>query len=450
MAGARVDRPHIPDGLVREIEEGRCVAFVGAGFAAPAVPGWKDLLTALLAKEPTPDEAQTAWVKALLEADWPASRDLEAAAQVLQDHHGEAFHTRLTEVVTAGYRPRKIEQRRRWLEGIPFDAILTTNFDPSLEGDLPGAKGYASILRSDAKPWMDRVQRQDPTRLVPTPTMQLHGRTSSPTGPTGVVFTTQDYRRLVHTTPGYLTFLRSVFATRTVLFLGVSFTDAYLNELRSEVLSVLGSRAQRPIAYAVLEDVSEVQARHLREHDGIEVLPYEVLPESTDGNRWIGFDRYLEELHRRTSPQAILGRAIKDRRILWVDLNPTNNEEGLPMLREAATVAGGRTTIEEVRTPSAALSYLDARAEGDGGSLGDQVDVIITHWGQTDGSDGGPAGAELLRLLRRREQAPPVVVFSLNVAGRREEALRRGATEYTWTWPGLFAELVRVLQDRRE
>lgn len=447
MAGARVDRPHIPDGLIREIEEGRCVAFVGAGFAAPAVPGWKDLLTALLEKEPKPDSQRREWVEALLKADWPASRDLEAAAQVLQDHHGEAFHARLAQVVLSEYEAEKIADRRRWLDGIPFDAVLTTNFDPSMDGLLPGSEAYATILRSDVQPWMDRVELDAPTQLVRTPIMQLHGRTSSPDG---VVFTTQDYRRLVHTTPGYTTFLRAVFATRTVLFLGVSFTDAYLNELRSEILSVLGSKGDRPIAYAVLEDVSEVQAQHMREHDGIEVLPYEVLPEAPDVNRWVGFDRYLKELHRRTSPQAILGRAIEGRRILWVDKNPENNMEGLPMLREAATVAGGRTTIEEVRTPSAALSYLDGRAEEDGGSLGDRVDVIITHWGETDGSDGGPAGVELLRLLRRREQAPPVVVFSRDVAGRREEALRRGATEYTWNWPDLFAELVRLLQGRSE
>ena len=40
-----------------------------------------------------------------------------------------------------------------------------------------------------------------------------------------------------------MTFLRSLFATSTVLFLGVSFTDAYLNELRSEVLAMLDHRS---------------------------------------------------------------------------------------------------------------------------------------------------------------------------------------------------------------
>lgn len=50
------------------------------------------------------------------------------------------------------------------------------------------------------------------------------------------MFTTQSYRRLLHATPAYRAFLRTLFATRNVLFLGFSFTDAYINELRSEIL----------------------------------------------------------------------------------------------------------------------------------------------------------------------------------------------------------------------
>ncbi|SVE04273.1 uncharacterized protein METZ01_LOCUS457127, partial [marine metagenome] len=34
----------IPDHLIREIRQGKCVAFVGAGFSAPAVPDWDTLL----------------------------------------------------------------------------------------------------------------------------------------------------------------------------------------------------------------------------------------------------------------------------------------------------------------------------------------------------------------------------------------------------------------------
>lgn len=54
--------------------------------------------------------------------------------------------------------------------------------------------------------------------------------------------------------PGYLNVLRSLFLTKTILFLGFSFTDEYLNELRSEVLSYLTHGASTPtLPYAVLK-----------------------------------------------------------------------------------------------------------------------------------------------------------------------------------------------------
>ena len=42
----------IPDTLVKEIRSGNCVAFVGAGFSAPAVPPWDDLLKRICEEGP--------------------------------------------------------------------------------------------------------------------------------------------------------------------------------------------------------------------------------------------------------------------------------------------------------------------------------------------------------------------------------------------------------------
>ena len=35
----------IPNHLIQEIRQGNCVAFIGAGFSAPAVPDWDTLLS---------------------------------------------------------------------------------------------------------------------------------------------------------------------------------------------------------------------------------------------------------------------------------------------------------------------------------------------------------------------------------------------------------------------
>ncbi len=63
----------------------------------------------------------------------------------------------------------------------------------------------------------------------------LHGRLDVAQS---LVLTRAQHQRRLYADPAYLTVLRSLFATSTVLFLGYSLNDAYLNELRSEYESV--------------------------------------------------------------------------------------------------------------------------------------------------------------------------------------------------------------------
>ena len=54
----------------------------------------------------------------------------------------------------------------------------------------------------------------------------------------------QGYRRLLHECPGYATFLKALMSTKTLLYVGFSFTDDYLNEFRSEIVSMLRPNEQ--------------------------------------------------------------------------------------------------------------------------------------------------------------------------------------------------------------
>ena len=235
----------VPQHLIDEIAAGRCVAFVGAGFSAPAVPAWTALLEGLAEKAVLDEDSRT-WLDELI--GHGGARDLEAAAQVLQVAMGPEFDPALAEVLVERGHPERIAERRQLLAGIPFDAILTTNFDHYLVGEVPGPDAYQRILREPAHRWWE-PRFWDGTEGAPV--LKLHGEV----GPVGddVVFTQRDYRERLYGSPAYMTFLRSLFATSTVLFLGVSFTDAYLNELRSEVLAMLDHRSDDlPVAYACL------------------------------------------------------------------------------------------------------------------------------------------------------------------------------------------------------
>ena len=82
-----------------------------------------------------------------------------------------------------------------------------------------------------------------------------------------IVLTRRDYRRHLYGDPAYTTFLRTIVATTTVLYMGFSFEDAYLNELRSEVLALLGQgNESAPVAYAIVNDVPPDTQSHFRKH----------------------------------------------------------------------------------------------------------------------------------------------------------------------------------------
>ena len=103
--------------------------------------------------------------------------------------------------------------------------------------------------------------------------VKLHGDVDAETAD-ALVFSKRDYRQRLYSLASYRSFLRAMMARFTVLYLGFSFTDAYVNELRSEVLSIFGDHAHAPIAYAVLPNVPEDYRAYLRSHEGIQVLPY--------------------------------------------------------------------------------------------------------------------------------------------------------------------------------
>ncbi|GAA1137225.1 SIR2 family protein [Nocardioides aquiterrae] len=418
------DSDVVPQHLVDQVVDGRCVAFVGAGFAAPAVPAWKMLLRGL-AERARLDDDTSGWVADLVENG--GSRDLEAAAQVLQTAMGDAFDPALADILATQGRPDAIAERRRLLAGIPFDAILTTNFDPFLVGRVPGPETYQQILRDPPHRWWEPRYWTDDSPGAPV--VKLHGEV----GPLGdsVVFTQRGYRERLYSSPAYMTFLRSLFATSTVLFLGVSFTDAYLNELRSEVLAMIDQRDEDPpVAYAVLPDVAPHQARYLHSHEGLGTISYD----TAGGTDWSGFDRVLRAIHDATNPRAQLGAALADRTVLWVDSSTDDIAFGRRVLDDAARDAGGRTLMVQARSVAEATVWL----------RDDRADLVIADLARD--ADGVPVAEALLTTMRREDLRAPVVVLSQHpvTPTERFEAISLGASEVAVGWQELFRELARI------
>lgn len=353
-------------------------------------------------------------------ANAKSALEFEAAGQMLCDCCGSKDEfERVVSAVFKDIESKKDDgmiRRIQLLQGIPFEAILTTNIDGLLEGVRPSEEVYSRILRRTLM-WWELAEWPEPPRI---PIVHLHGTVGVPDNP--VVLARADYRRLLYKDSRYSSFLRSVFATRTVLFLGVSFTDAYLNELRSEILALLREPSLKtpPLAYAVLNDQTESQRRYLKQHEGIEVLNYSTRPDA-DGKptTWQGFDEWLRAIYDRTSADARLKELLHGRRVVWLDPARDNNSYGVTVLEKA----GAKVNLIAVPDELDEENHSDA-------------DLLITHFGYKDGI----AAKVLGRVGSWGDERPPVIVFATpeHAAENRSRVLRLGAFEYAWDWGELF------------
>ncbi len=416
----------IPAALIRSIRAGDCVAFVGAGFSAPAIPQWKQLLSLMAENEALPT-ATSERVKRLV--DRATGMDLEAAAQILRDDLGQS---KFGQALQAAFGGPKVESRMKArvesLLGIPFRAILTTNFDGILTGDDPGRDAYLGVLRPTGHRWWDQRYwnpERDGRAIV-----NLHGCLS--TGDE-IVFTRQDYRRRLYENPGYVTFLRSVMATTTVFYIGCSFSDAYLDELRSEILALIDYQGgDRPIAYALINDATPDEIEYTRRHEGIEILPY------PSDNDFEAFDEALASLHRMTDPTRTLGSLLSGARIVWIDPAAQLVGFGMDFLERAVASTGGEATIDRFDRVDKAL----ASVESDG------ADLIVTRWGHQKGPEGQSTAEYVLSATRARDLRSPVVVFASGDHGteNKRKSMDLGATSFEFTWEGLFQEIERIFK----
>eukprot|EP00658_Telonema_sp_P-2_P056523 TRINITY_DN4497_c0_g1_i4.p1 TRINITY_DN4497_c0_g1~~TRINITY_DN4497_c0_g1_i4.p1 ORF type:complete len:522 (-),score=109.32 TRINITY_DN4497_c0_g1_i4:18-1583(-) len=322
---------HHQEHLVQEIMRGNCVIFLGAGFSIPAGGhNWGSLLQTVAERavaEAGADPMIPTQVGQLC-SSWQQD-DMNQAAQLIEDtletlHAANGSSPLMTDLVADEVqRPRDnaraahfpldastiLQHREEYpvmasrielVDSTPFIGILTTNYNcvtPGSSGAAPLSRRpegspvrcYNSLLRGREKP-----QRGD------KPVLQIHGTCLEPQT---IVLTTEGYRRLLHGEPGYSAFLKSVMATRTILYFGFSFTDGYLNELRSETMSMLndlGDLQEHPLAYAIINDKTKEECDYFRQHEGVQFLSFD-----SKAHGFGAADRYLYALNLATNLSLI-------------------------------------------------------------------------------------------------------------------------------------------------
>ena len=99
-------------------------------------------------------------------------------------------------------------------------------------------------------------------------------------------------------------------ATKTVLYMGFSFSDEYINELRSSVVQMLGVTQEQPLAYAITDSKSSMDRQYYLKHEGVQLLNFDPHKGGKNQN-WGGFEKWLQDIHDKTSPPKRWGGDIQ-------------------------------------------------------------------------------------------------------------------------------------------
>jgi hypothetical protein len=223
----------IPAPLIDDIDAGKCVPFIGAGFSMNAavrqnggMPDWSGLTQTLAhTADVSPDIGGPA-VASAFERKFGRVQLIEAIRQALHadDVEPGPAHMAFAE--------------------LPFDTIYTTNFDLLLEDSfLRARRPFRSIVGELQMPFHGGP--------LATTIVKMHGDLRHEEH---VIVTTEDYDRYLDEYPVIATHLSAQLMTRTALFVGYSLSDPDFLNIRKVVKSRLGKFER--MAYVIAFDTA--------------------------------------------------------------------------------------------------------------------------------------------------------------------------------------------------
>jgi isopentenyldiphosphate isomerase len=204
-----------PEPLLEALDDGTLVPFVGAGVSVDSgVPAWRDLLTRIVDEIPEPHRQQ---LSSALGNGTLDSLDVPALHQALLGSRVRV-HRLLEQTLNQPFRPNRLHDLLRQLE---CSTLITTNFDLLIERSYDAADIRHSVVWRDAQLKFFNEARS--RQLV-----KVHGTISDPDS---CVLSREQYEAWQAGNPLLFGLVQSLFAVRTILFLGCSLTDPHLTDL---------------------------------------------------------------------------------------------------------------------------------------------------------------------------------------------------------------------------
>lgn len=262
----------IPKTLIDNYKAGLVIPWVGAGLSIPAgLPSWYQLVQLFI------DEVAAAGVPLRDQEELQAlansgrQNSLEDVVDFCRDHLGVGEYGRfLKRVLGTGFASTNSHSK---LFELRWPALITSNYDLLIEKAYVSKTNQLPVVFTS----LDNQALWQQQALGEHYILKVHGDLNKPDS---IVLTSNDYTRHVFGNYLFMEFLRRQFATRTLLFLGTSLSDTYVNMMLEEICYVT-SGVGLP-HYALMFDCGPVRARMLRKRLNVTPIVIEPVPSHED------------------------------------------------------------------------------------------------------------------------------------------------------------------------
>jgi hypothetical protein len=261
----------VPEMLVRRIREHKCILFVGAGLSAQAqaedgsrLPTWATLLDRMIdwcVDHRVPLRAEPTEFRQVLERG-----RLLIVAQELQQSLGGQLNSCLSDILHSG--KTKPSEGHRLICKTSWVATLSSNYDGLIEGAY--ALESEGIVPRVFSP--DGIsQAVDCLRNGRFFVFKVHGDLNLPGS---IILSNRDYSRLLYLSPAYRSFLETVFASYTVLFVGFGGADPDLDGVIDRLSTIYERSISQHFILISEDEFPAFERRRLLEDKRLDCITY--------------------------------------------------------------------------------------------------------------------------------------------------------------------------------
>ncbi len=226
------------------IDTNKLVVFAGAGISVDAgIPNWGTLIDEMKSEIAIPPN----------EADY-----LRIAQMFYNERQQKEYIDKIRSVLK--HKKVKYNEIHEWVFKLNSEHILTTNYDDLLEQVIKKESLPFSVVSKD---------KEFPYALNTNLLVKVHGDLND----TEIVLKEDDYLDYSLNHPLIEAFLKSVFASKVVLFVGYGFSDINLKMIVQTVRNILGKDFQNAYLLSVEEHLHPTQREYLK-NKGINVINY--------------------------------------------------------------------------------------------------------------------------------------------------------------------------------